>query len=345
MRVVASTKRWCAHHHHPGGCSHQNRDGRTVVPETVEKQHLSCRAQIRLPSTRWPTTNRGAGSGSASLTRKGSTSCLSPPAPRSTAPCSGRSSRYGPAAGPITAGPDRRSPTTRPVVLIAAVTLAVGLGSIASTGAAVAAEPSVVMTNLPPIGQPDFYNTIENGTLTITAPGVLANDTDPNGDGITVAYLQTAPTHGMVSGPNIIGHFDYTPTKGFVGIDTFKYVITDGSLISAPITVSVHVIALKPLAHNDSYVTDRNRTLDVPAPGLMRNDVDPNGYLLSMGDDRAEAETRLCAADLEGPVPVRPEPGVLRNGHLHLHGDQQQPDLAAGDGEDHRHCERETQGV
>ena len=46
---------------------------------------------------------------------------------------------------------------------------------------------------------------------------------------MTISYVSSNPSHGTLSGPNIIGHFAYTPKPGFVGIDTFTYAITDGN--------------------------------------------------------------------------------------------------------------------
>ena len=41
----------------------------------------------------------------------------------------------------------------------------------------------------------DAYSVTENTTLTVPAPGVLGNDTDPDGDTLT-AVLVSAPQHG-----------------------------------------------------------------------------------------------------------------------------------------------------
>src|SRR5207247_6908731 len=44
----------------------------------------------------------------------------------------------------------------------------------------------------------DSYTTPEDTTLTVAAPGVLANDTDVDGDPLT-AILVTGPAHGTLS--------------------------------------------------------------------------------------------------------------------------------------------------
>ena len=139
-------------------------------------------------------------------------------------------------------------------------------------------------TNTAPVAQPDEYKVIENSALSVAAPGVLANDGDPDGDGVTFAHIQTYPTHGTVSDTNAIGHFAYTPQAGFVGYDTFTYAITDGHLLSNPATVSVHVMPLQATAHNDAYSIAQDQPLDVASPGVLKNDLDPNGYPMTLAD-------------------------------------------------------------
>jgi VCBS repeat-containing protein len=63
-------------------------------------------------------------------------------------------------------------------------------------------------------------------TLTVPAPGLLGNDTDPDGDPLTAA-VEINPANGSVA-LNADGSFTYTPDTGFFGTDTFTYQIVDG---------------------------------------------------------------------------------------------------------------------
>src|SRR3989441_129703 len=56
----------------------------------------------------------------------------------------------------------------------------------------------------------DSYSTPEDTTLTVAAPGVLANDTDVDGDPLT-AILVNGPAHGTLS-LNSDGSFNCTRT-------------------------------------------------------------------------------------------------------------------------------------
>ncbi|HSH27078.1 MAG TPA: putative Ig domain-containing protein, partial [Wenzhouxiangella sp.] len=61
----------------------------------------------------------------------------------------------------------------------------------------------------PPVAVDDAYQAVKGDTLTVVAPGVLANDSDPNNDPLT-AVLETGPAKGTLT-LNADGGFDYTP--------------------------------------------------------------------------------------------------------------------------------------
>ena len=67
-------------------------------------------------------------------------------------------------------------------------------------------------------------------------PGVLNNDSDPDGDPLT-AVLVLGVSHGiMVFNSN--GSFNYNPDTDWVGVDSFTYVANDGLADSNVATVS-----------------------------------------------------------------------------------------------------------
>jgi hypothetical protein len=72
----------------------------------------------------------------------------------------------------------------------------------------------------------DNFLATQNTPLAVPAPGVLANDTDADGDRLT-ALLVSGPASGrLVLNPD--GSFTYTPNADFVGTDSFTYRATDG---------------------------------------------------------------------------------------------------------------------
>src|SRR5439155_310356 len=79
----------------------------------------------------------------------------------------------------------------------------------------------------------------ENTTLNVAAAGVLANDSDVDGDTLS-AILLSQPTHGSLT-LNGNGSFSYVPAANYNGTDTFTYKASDGQAQSAVATVMITV--------------------------------------------------------------------------------------------------------
>jgi VCBS repeat-containing protein len=80
-----------------------------------------------------------------------------------------------------------------------------------------------------------------NGTLIMSAPGVLANDSDVDipADTLT-AILDTGTMHGSLI-LNADGSFTYTPDAMWSGMDTFTYRVYDGTSYSEVVSVTITV--------------------------------------------------------------------------------------------------------
>jgi VCBS repeat-containing protein len=135
--------------------------------------------------------------------------------------------------------------------------------------------------NAAPVATNDTYTTAEDNALTISAPGVLTNDSDANADPIT-AVLVSNPTHGTLN-LNTNGAFVYMPSLNYTGLDTFTYRASDGALTSsvATVTITITPVSDAPVASNDTYTTARDMALTNSAPGVLVNDSDPDGDVLS----------------------------------------------------------------
>ena len=108
--------------------------------------------------------------------------------------------------------------------------------STAAVTITIAAQPDA------PSAAGDAYVTSQDVPLGIGTPGLLANDSDEDGDAISVKLtgVTPPPTNGALV-LSADGSFTYTPNPGFSGTDSFDYKITDGSLTdigTATITVS-----------------------------------------------------------------------------------------------------------
>jgi uncharacterized repeat protein (TIGR01451 family) len=93
--------------------------------------------------------------------------------------------------------------------------------------------------NVAPLSMGESYVTLEDTPLHILAPGVLANDSDVNGDSFS-AVKDSDPLHGQLT-INLDGSFTYTPTLNYYGSDSFTYHASDGVLNSDIVTVTLTV--------------------------------------------------------------------------------------------------------
>lgn len=139
----------------------------------------------------------------------------------------------------------------------------------------------VTPVNDAPLGADDSYETLEDTTLSISARGVLANDTDMEGDPLTVALL-SGPSHGSLF-LNADGSFLYSPSANFTGTDSFTYRANDGAADSNIVTVSILVTPVNnaPVAMGDYFSTQEDTVMSIAASGLLTNDMDVESDPLS----------------------------------------------------------------
>ncbi len=132
----------------------------------------------------------------------------------------------------------------------------------------------VTVAYVPPEAGDDAATTPEDTSVAID---VLANDSDANGDSLSIAALGL-PAHGtaVLSGTMVL----YTPTLNFYGTDAFTYTISDGFLTdTAPVTVTVTPVNDAPVAEDDTITT----TEDTPVLiNILANDSDVENDPLSI---------------------------------------------------------------
>ena len=98
---------------------------------------------------------------------------------------------------------------------------------------------TVQAVNDAPLSAPESYSVQSGATLSVSAPGLLANDSDIDSASLTAAVV-TGPAHGSLTLASN-GSFSFTPAAGYSGPDSFTYRASDGTATSAPTTVSVTI--------------------------------------------------------------------------------------------------------
>jgi hypothetical protein len=120
-----------------------------------------------------------------------------------------------------------------------AMTFSVSDGVLTSAVATVSI--AVQPVNDAPVAGPDAYTVQRGTTLTVSAPGVLANDADVDSSSLT-AQVASLPSNGTLT-LNVNGSFTYTPVAAFSGPDAFSYRASDGVAASAAVSVAITVTA------------------------------------------------------------------------------------------------------
>jgi hypothetical protein len=128
--------------------------------------------------------------------------------------------------------------------------------------------------NTPPVALNDSLTTVAGSPVSFTGAALLANDSDANGDPITITSMAVASVGGGTVATSGAEAWTYTPPASFSGADSFTYVIEDGRGGSASGTVNVAVTSAEP-----------------PPPP-------PSGLVLALGFNEAAGAT--TASDASG---------------------------------------------
>jgi large repetitive protein len=143
-------------------------------------------------------------------------------------------------------------------------------------GNASTATVTLAVLNQAPTAGDDTALVPINGSVDIP---VLGNDTDPNGDTLTVSVL-AGPSHGTAR-MQADGTVRYVADHNFFGDDSFTYSISDGNGGTASATVTASVANLAPTAIAD--FADFTGTAGVPITiDVLTNDSDANGDPLTI---------------------------------------------------------------
>ena len=135
----------------------------------------------------------------------------------------------------------------------------------------------VLETNDAPVAYNDTVETEKDVAVTID---VLANDSDDDGDALTIGGIISGPSYGAAL-VNLDDTVTYTPNAGFSGSDSFTYTAHDGTVDSNSATVTVLVREEgpsnePPVARDDYILTVRNSTA---TSNLLANDTDPDSAI------------------------------------------------------------------
>ncbi len=159
-------------------------------------------------------------------------------------------------------------------------------------------------TNDAPLAKDDSVKTDEDKEITID---VLANDSDNDGDSLTIKSVTNA-TNGKVEIKD--GKIIYTPNSNFNGKDSFTYTIEDSSATQSSATVNIVIDSINdaPLAKNDNVNTKYETKVTI---NVLENDRDIDGDNLTI---KSVTEAKNGNVEIkDGKIEYTPNSGFSGN--------------------------------
>lgn len=173
-------------------------------------------------------------------------------------------------------------------------------GNVADTMTFTEIENLILPENRAPVAVDDTATMDEDDTATVD---VLANDSDPDGDPLTVISA-TSPDGAVTI--NADGSLDFEPNPDFNGNAVITYTIDDGNggTDTAQVTVEVAPINDAPQARDDRAET----AFDTPVTvAVLANDIDVDGDPLAVTSaTSADGDVTINA---DGTITFTPTPG------------------------------------
>jgi hypothetical protein len=132
-----------------------------------------------------------------------------------------------------------------------------------------------------PVAVDDDQTTAEDTALTIPAATLLANDSDADGDALTITAVSNA---GGGTVALDAGTITFTPGGNFNGAASFEYTLSDGNggTDTGKVAVTVTPVNDPPVAMDDNKTTLQDTALTIDPATLLANDTDADDDTLSV---------------------------------------------------------------
>ena len=152
-----------------------------------------------------------------------------------------------------------------------------------------------------PVANDDTATATEDRTLAIN---VLANDTDADGDRLTLAAISDGPANGTAEIVN--NQIRYTPNADFNGEDKLTYSVDDGQggTAEAELTIQVAPVNDAPVAAADEATTDEDTPVTID---VLANDTDVDGDALQVSSVGGARLGTIAVADDGSSITYTPK--------------------------------------
>ena len=168
---------------------------------------------------------------------------------------------------------------------------------------------TIAAVNDAPAAISDSASTSEDTAVTVLASTLLANDSDIDGDTLSISGVSNA-VNGAVA-LNGDGNVVFTPAADFNGAATFDYTVSDGNGGTATQTVSVDVTAVNdaPVVNSMAAVLAEGTSVTVTASDLLASAMDVEGDSLSVSNVQVLGADASVTSDGNGAWTVTPVSG------------------------------------
>ncbi len=164
-----------------------------------------------------------------------------------------------------------------------------------------------------PVATADNTVTSEDSSVDISFASLLANDSDPDGDTLSIIGF-TNVLNGTVVADYVAESFTFTPNADFNGSASFEYELFDGKESSfGTVTVDVNPVNDAPELMNDILATEIDQSIIVPVSVLLANDVDVDGDTLQFVSAFGGYNGSVSYDDVSGMVTFIPGSGFEGN--------------------------------
>ncbi|NVK19928.1 MAG: tandem-95 repeat protein, partial [Methylocystaceae bacterium] len=133
-----------------------------------------------------------------------------------------------------------------------------------------------------PVADDDAFSGKEDQSITFSKTELLANDSDIDGDTLTITGFDQ-PDHGTIV-DNGDGTFTFTPDDDWNGETDFTYTISDGNggTDTATVTLEIEGVNDGPVATDDAFSGSEDQSIYFTKAQLLVNDTDIDGDTLSV---------------------------------------------------------------
>ena len=196
---------------------------------------------------------------------------------------------------------------------------------------------TVTAVNDAPLAGDDTATVAEGGSVAITSATLLSNDSDADGDTLSVTAVGGA-VNGTVSLSADKATVTYTHDGGETSSGSFTYTLSDGTA-TATGTVSVTVTAVNdaPAAVNDTATVAEGGSVAIKSSTLLSNDSDADGDTLSVTAAGGAVNGSVSLSADKATVTYAHDGSETFDGQLHLHAQR-------WDGYRYGHCVRHRDG-